>query len=124
MESFEHYVHRVFLGSLALVLVPAGILVLAGFGNLARGVVLGGAASLINLVLMALGIRRHSDTMHRFRAAASMGNYSLRMGILTAALIYAAVNDRVSLLATIPALFSVQAVLLLGGMVGWPEGPD
>jgi hypothetical protein len=124
VEPFEGYVHRVFFGSLALVLIPVGTLILAGLDTCARGVALGGAASLVNLVVMAFGIRRHAGATKRLRVTASAGNYSLRMGTIVAALLYAAANDRISLLATMPALFCVQVVLLLGGLTGWLEGPD
>lgn len=124
MEPFENYVHRVFFGSLAFVLIPAGILVLAGFGNLARGVVLGGAASLINLILMAYDVRRRTSSTRRHWAAASFGSYIIRMMVITAALVYAAADSGISLVATVPALFCVQIVLLLGGLTGWLEERD
>jgi len=124
VEPFETYVRRVFWGSVALVLIPAGILLFAGLGTYARGVALGGAASLINLILMAHGIRWRTDTSRRHWTAASFGSYSIRMGVIAAALVYAAVNGDISLVATIPALFCVQAVLLFGGLTGWLEGPD
>jgi tetrahydromethanopterin S-methyltransferase subunit C len=124
VETFERYVHRTFLGSLALTLVPAGVLFLAGFGACARGVALGEAASLANLVLMAHDIRRQAGSLRRRRETASIGNQSLRMGIIAAALVYAALKEGISLPATIPALFSVQVVLVLGGLTGWLEEPD
>lgn len=124
MEPSEYYVHRVFFGSLALALIPAGILILAGLDMYARGVVLGGAASLANLVLMAFEIRRRAGSPRQPWKAASIGSYGLRMGTTAAALVYAAARDDISLLATIPALFIVQTVLLFSGLTGWMEGQD
>jgi hypothetical protein len=51
-------------------------------------------------------------------------NHVLRMGVMAAALIYAALDSRFSLWAAIPALFATQAVLVVGGLTGWTEGQD
>ena len=119
MESFEAHVRRVFFSTLVLILVPAGFLVLTGLDVLARGVALGGAASLINLVVMVLDIRRREGASRRQRVTVSVGSYGFRMGITAAALVFAAIDDDISLLATIPALFCVQLVFLFDGLIDW-----
>ena len=123
MESFDDYVRRAFLGALALVLIPAGVLVFIGLDAWARGVALGGAASLVNLLLMVRDIRRQAGSSVHKMVNASVGSYSLRMGFMAAALTYAAVDEGISLWAAIPALFCVQAVLIFGDLTGRLEGP-
>lgn len=124
MEPCERYVRRVFFGSLVLLVIPAGALFLTGLVAAARGVALGGAASLLNFLLMSKDVRRQKDSSRRPWPAASTGAYSLTMVTIAAALLYAVVNDGVSFLATIPALFCVQAVLILDGLAGWMDGHD
>ena len=124
VESFESYVRRIFLGALALVVIPAGLLILAGCPAWSRGVALGGAASLINLLFMARDVRLKADLLKHQRVTASARYYGLRMGTVAAALLYASVDEGISLWAVIPSLFCVQAVIILDGLTGWLEGTD
>ena len=50
--------------------------------------------------------------------------FVLRMGVTAAALLFAASDDRVSLWASIPALFVAQVVLVVGDLTGMTEGRD
>lgn len=120
MSSFDKYVRRVFFGNLSLILVLAGIFLLAGHPPWARGFALGGAASLANLVIMAHEVRRAGEAENRiFRP--SYANYALRMTIITAALIYSAVSVDIALWAAIPALFSGQLTMTCGEFLGGKE---
>ena len=125
MDLCEAYVRRVFFGALILILTLSGILMVVGVSISARGVVLGGAASLVNLLLMANSVKRQvTGSTGRGSTVAPAVNYALRMGVMAAALIYAASDPRVSLWTAIPALFVTQAVLVVGDLTGWTEGPD
>jgi hypothetical protein len=43
-----------------------------------------------------------------------LGRYTLRMSVVAAALIYAAVNDEIVLWVTIPFIFASQVAMTLG----------
>lgn len=120
VHSFDKYVRRVFFGTLSLVLVLAGAFLLAGNRSWARGLVLGGAASLVNLVIMASEVRRQGMIASRASRPA-YGRYALRMAIIAAALLYAATNEKVALWATIPALFASQFAMTCGELLGGKE---
>jgi hypothetical protein len=112
----------VFFGALALILAASGILGAAGLPALSRGVALGGAASLIHLLLMARAAKKQvTGASGRKGITGPSVLYALRMGVTLAALLYAASDARVSLWAVIPALFVTQAVLVLGELTGWTE---
>jgi hypothetical protein len=114
VTSFNHYVRRIFFGSLSLVLVFAGIFLLLGHKPWARGVVLGGAASLAGLVLMARDVRRQGAVAEGQVVRPGYGNYALRMFLIAAALTYAAISAGMALWATISAIFTAQFVMTLG----------
>lgn len=119
MTDFDRYVRQIFFISLSLVLLFAGISLLLGHKPWARGAVLGGAASLVNLLIMAGDVRRHGAEVDTRGGRPTFGRYALRMGTIAAVLIYAAINENMALWATIPALFASQVVMtgteLLGG---------
>jgi hypothetical protein len=114
VTSFERYVRRIFLGTLSLILVVAGVFLLTGLKVWARGVILGGAASLVGLVIMARDVRRQGAAAAGKVVGPGYGSYALRMSILAAALVYAATSARIALWATIPAIFAAQIVMTLG----------
>ena len=118
MRAFDRYVHRVFAGTLLLVLLVAAILLLLGQGSWARGAVLGGAASLINLVIMAGDVRRQGPLVGDQGMKPALGRYALRMTVITAALIYSATSDRAAFWAVVPALFTSQLVMTAGEFLG------
>ncbi len=121
MKDFDSYVRRVFFGTVSLILVFGGIFLIAGRPSWARGVVLGGAASLINLVLMAGDVRRQGATVTEKGVRPAYGRYALRMATMAGVLIYSATSTRVALWATIPALFTTQATMTLGEMLRGKE---
>jgi len=118
MRSFDHYVHRVFVGTLLLVLVAAGVFLLTGHRPGARGTVLGGAASLVNLVIMAGEIRRQGSMAGDQGMRPAYGKYALRMAIITAVLIYSATSVNIAFWATVPALFASQLIMTGGELLG------
>jgi len=118
MRSFDRYVHRVFLGTLLLILVVAGTLLLAGYRPWARGVALGGAASLANLLIMAGDVRRQRPLVGDRGMSPGYGRYALRMAIIAAALIYSATNKDIAFWAAVPALFASQLVMTGGELLG------
>jgi hypothetical protein len=119
------YIRLVFFGSLALILVLAAVLMVCGYPARARGLILGGAASLVNLLLTAAAVRGQvwgsSGKGFRFGAA---GAYAARMGITAAALIFGALDVRVSFWAVVIGLFAVQMVLVAGTLTGLTERKD
>jgi hypothetical protein len=118
VTSFNHYVRRIFFGTLSLVLVFAGIFLLLGHKPWARGVVLGGAASLLNLLVMAGDVRRQGADVGTRGGRPTLGRYALRMAAIAAVLIYSATNDNIALWATVPALFASQFVMTGGELLG------
>lgn len=102
-------------------LLIAALLILAGKKPWAKGVVLGGTASLVNLLLMAGGIPGQVYTQGARGARRAAGKYALRMMIMAATLVYAGMNDSITLGAAIPALFVTQAVLLFEEFSGKSE---
>ena len=124
MDVFDCSIRRIFFWSLILFMVPAGILLLAGRDAWARGVILGGAASLLNLLVLAFDIRRSARSPRAVRMTASFGSHGLRMVTVAAVLIYAASDEGISLLASIPPLFCVQAVIFFGVLTGRLEGRE
>ena len=118
MRSFDQYVHRTFIGTLLLVLVVAGILLLAGYRPWARGVVLGGVASLVNLVIMAGEVRRQGPMAGDQGMRLAYGKYALRMAVIAAVLIYSATSVNIAFWGTVPALFASQFVMTGGELLG------
>jgi hypothetical protein len=121
VSSFDRYVRRVFFGTLSLILFFAGISLLLGHKPWARGVVLGGAASLVGLVIMAVDVRRQGDVTGGQVLRLAYGRYALRMAVIAAVLIYSATNETIALWATIPALFASQFVMTCGELLGGRE---
>lgn len=121
MSSFVNYVRRVFFGTLSLILVIAAIFLFLGHKPWARGVVLGGAASLVSLVIMAGGVRRQGDVTGGQVLRLAYGRYALRMAVIAAVLIYSATNETIALWAAIPALFASQFVMTCGELLGGRE---
>jgi len=95
---------------------------IAGARTWARGLVLGGAASLVNLLLTAGAVRRQvwgsSGIGSRYGVAAA---YAIRMTSTAAALVFAAMDDRISFWAVLPGLFAAQFVLIAASLAGWAE---
>ena len=118
MASSNGYFSRVFTGTLVLVLVFGGVFLAMGQRGWARGVALGGAASLVNLILMAGEVRRQLLVPGTRRVRSFYGSYALRMTVLAAALIYSASNVKIALWATIPFLFASQFVMTAGEVLG------
>ena len=122
MDSCEAYIRRVFFGSLALILAVSGVLAASGLPSLARGAALGGSASLVHLLLTARAAKKQvTGSNGQVGVAGPSVFYALRMGVTLAALLYSAIDARISLWAAIPALFVTQAVLVLGELTGWME---
>lgn len=118
VDTFDQYVGWIFFGTLSLVLIVAGTSLLLGHKSLARGFVLGGIASLTNLVIMASDVRRRGKAVNGQLVRPSYGRYSLRMIITAAALVYAAVSAKISLWAVIPALFTAQFIMTCLELLG------
>lgn len=118
MGSFDRYVRRVFFATLSLILFFAGIFLLLGHKPWARGIVLGGTASLANLVIMASDIRRQGKTADGQLVRPSYGHYALRMTITAAVLIYAATSTKIAFWVAAPALFTAQFIMTGGELVG------
>ena len=118
MSSFNKYVHRVFVGTLLLILVVAGIFLFVERMPWARGVVLGGAASLVNLVIMAGDVRRQGPMVGDQGMSPAYGRYALRMALIAAVLIYSATSIKIAFWATVPALFTSQFIMTGGELLG------
>jgi hypothetical protein len=121
MRSFDRYVHRVFIGTLLLILAVAGTLLLTGHRPWARGVVLGGVAGLVNLVIMAGDVRRQGPMVGEQGMNPAYGRYALRMAVIAAVLIYSATSINIAFWATVPALFASQIVMTGGELLGERE---
>ena len=121
MSSFDRYVRRVFFGTLSLLLVVAGTFLFFGRIPWARGVVLGGIASLVNLVVMAGDVKRQGKTGGGQLVRPAYGLYALRMTIIAAALIYSATSEKIALWAVVPALFISQFAMICGELLGSRE---
>lgn len=121
MSSFNKYVHRVFVGTLLLILVVAGIFLFLERMPWARGVVLGGAASLVNLVIMAGDVRRQGPMVGDQGMSPAYGRYALRMALIAAVLIYSATSIKIAFWATVPALFTSQFIMTGGELLGERE---
>jgi len=117
MRSFDRYVNQVFARTLLLIVAVAGVFLLAGHRPLARGVVLGGAASLVNLVVMAGDVRRQGAKAGDRGMSPSYGSYALRMAVIIAVLIYSAITIKIVFWATVPALFASQLVMTGGELL-------
>ena len=121
MISFDGYVRRVFFGTLSLILVIAGIFLLLNHNSWARGVALGGAASLVSLVIMAGDVRKQGNVTGGTVLRPAYGGYALRMMVIAAALVYAALSVKIALWAAIPAVFASQFAMTCGELLGSKE---
>jgi hypothetical protein len=121
VSSFVNYVRRVFFGTLSLILVIAAIFLFLGHKPWARGVVLGGAASLVNLVIMAGDVRRQGDMTGGQIVRPAYGRYALRMTAIAAVLIYSATSTKIAFWATVPALFASQVIMTGGELLAGKE---
>ena len=121
MSSFNKYVHRVFVGTLLLILVVAGIFLFVERMPWARGVALGGAASLVNLVIMAGDVRRQGPMVGDQGMSPAYGRYALRMALIAAVLIYSAISIKIAFWGTVPALFTSQFIMTGGELLGERE---
>ena len=121
MSSFNKYVHRVFVGTLLLILIVAGIFLFVERMPWARGVALGGAASLVNLVIMAGDVRRQGPMVGDQGMSPAYGRYALRMALIAAVLIYSATSIKIAFWATVPALFMSQFIMTGGELLGERE---
>jgi hypothetical protein len=118
VSSFNKYVHRVFVGTLLLILVVAGTFLFVERMPWARGVALGGAASLVNLVIMAGDVRRQGLMVGDQGMSPAYGRYALRMALIAAVLIYSATSIKIAFWATVPALFTSQFIMTGGELLG------
>ena len=118
---FAKFVRKVFFRALVIILLSGGFFFLAGHRSWARGVALGGAASLVNFLAMARYIPRHAVRVGSGGQRAAAGRYTLRMIVAGAALFLAASADGIALGATIPSLFIAQGVLVAGELTGRTE---
>ncbi|TNF45586.1 hypothetical protein EP232_05610 [bacterium] len=111
--SYTGHVRLVAARTLTLILIISGLLLVAGHKAWAKGAILGGTASLVNLLIMAGGIP------DQLLAPSAKGNrkaavrFACRMLIMAGALVYAGIDDGVAIGAAIPALFTAQAVLIV-----------
>ena len=117
-RSFDQYVHRIFTVTLILVLSVAGVFLFMGLKPWARGFVLGGAASLVNLIIMAGDVRRQGGVTGGQVARPAYGRYVLRMTVIAAVLIYSATSINIAFWATVPALFASQFIMTGGELLG------
>lgn len=129
MDQGRSFVRRVFFRTFALIFAAAGVSLVAGAPGWARGFALGGAASLVNLLLTAGAVRGQVwGPSGKGVKVGAFAAYTARMGITAAALIFAAMDDRVNFWAALPALFASQLVLVAAGITegtgGKPEGPE
>lgn len=120
-RSFDQYVHRIFAVTLILVLAFAGAFLFLGLKPWARGVVLGGTASLVNLVIMAADVRRQGSVTGGKVVRSAYGRYALRMTVIAAALIYSATSVKITFWTTVPALFASQLIMTGGELLGKGE---
>ncbi len=111
MTTFDRYVRQIFFITLSLALLFAGISLLLGHKPWAPGAVLGGVASLVNLLVMAGDVRKHGAEVDVRGARPTFWRYALRMATIAAVLIYAVTNENIALWATIPTLFASQFVM-------------
>jgi hypothetical protein len=118
VSSFNKYVHWVFVGTLLLILVVAGTFLFVERMPWARGVALGGAASLVNLVIMAGDVRRQGPMVGDQGMSPAYGRYALRMALIAAVLIYSATSIKIAFWATVPALFTSQFIMTGGELLG------
>jgi len=121
VSSFVNYVRWVFFSTLSLILVIAAIFLFLGHKPWARGVVLGGAASLVSLVIMAGDVRRQGDVTGGQIVRPAYGRYALRMTVIAAVLIYSATSIKIAFWATVPALFASQIIMTGGELLGGKE---
>ena len=119
--SIDAYTRRIFYRALALVLAVTSILLLAGQKPWAKGVALGGSASIVNLLLMVGEVRKQVAITARGSTWRAATKHILRLMVLAAALVYAARSEDIALWAAIPAIFTSQIVLFGGELLGRQE---
>ena len=114
INTFGRYVHRVFTGTLLLILAVAGMFLLTGHKPWSRGVALGGSVSLVNLLIMAKEVRKQGPALGDRGMKPAYGGYALRMAATAAALIYSVTSSQIAFWATVPALFASQIIMTCG----------
>lgn len=124
VTSYAGHVRLVSAGTLTLTVIIAGLLLVAGQKPWAKGIILGGTAGLVNLLIMAGGIPGQLLTSGVWGARKAAGRFALRMLIMAGALVYAGLEDGVSLSAAIPALFFAQAVLIVRELTDRDAPPE
>ncbi len=110
--SYAGHVRLVATRTLTLILIIGGLLLIAGHKPWAKGAILGGTASLANFLIMASGIPNQVLASGAKSARMVAIRFAFRMLIMAGALVYAGMDEGVSLGAAIPALFAAQAVLI------------
>jgi hypothetical protein len=122
--SYASHVRLVAARTLTLILIVAGLLLIAGYKPWAKGVILGGAASLANLLVIAAGIPDQMLAHSAKGAGKAAIRFGLRMLIMAGALLYAGLDVGISLGAAIPALFIAQAVLIFKELTDKDKIPE
>lgn len=113
------FVRQVITRALLFALGGALILTLAGQAAWARGLALGGLASVVNFLVMAWLLPRALDPAQRRGQAFTVASVALRFGLMAAALAVAlAMPQRVTALATAAGLFTVQFTLMSDRLLG------
>jgi len=119
--SIDAYARRIFYRTLALVLAVTGIFLLVGQKPWAKGIALGGSASMINLLLMVGDVRKQVVITAKRGTWRVATRHILRLMVLAAALVFAARSEDIALWAAIPAIFTSQIVLFGGELLGRQE---
>ena len=115
LSSYHRYQRRLARGGFTAVVAVALVMYVAGYGSLARGVVLGALFSVLNFVLMAqilpyqLGVGRN-----RGRASlVALGSLGLRLALMAVPLIVSARSDRFNFWATAAGLFTIPVSIFV-----------
>ena len=112
MESVRELRKRYCPPALLVAILIGLLLVLLGYRDLARGLVLGTLFSIVNFVLMGSSIQLRTRSTRALSSIIAFLLVMMRFALLAIPLVVALQYDRFHIVTTIAGLFMVQAVVL------------
>jgi hypothetical protein len=112
MEAVKQLQKKYGSTAMFIAIVLALILIMLGYKEMAKGLVLGALFSVINFVLMGESLQSRLGRSRRGGTMVSFLLIFLRFGLMAIPLIVSIRYDQYHIVATIAGLFMVQAIIL------------
>ncbi len=113
METVKQLQKKYGSTAMFIAIVLALAMIMLGYKEMAKGLVLGSLFSVINFVLMGESLQHRFSTTRRSGTLFSFLLIMLRFSLMAIPLIVSIRYDQYHIVATIAGLFTVQAVMLV-----------